>query len=66
MGAEPRVGAIVVARHPEDGYVCKWVAIVQVGRIELESLAPNHQKIMIPRERGLVVGTVLMVWSDDR
>lgn len=53
---------IVVARHPEDGYVCKRVRRLTRATIELDSLAPGRPAITIPRDERLVVGTVVLVW----
>lgn len=53
---------IIVARHPEDGYVCKRVRRVRPATIELESLAPERPFIVIPRNDALIVGTVVRVW----
>ena len=57
---------VVVARHPEDGYVCKRVHRLLKERIELSSLAPDRPLVVIPRDPRLIVGTVVLVWCDDR
>jgi len=62
LGTRPRAGAAVVARHPEDGYVCKRVRRVRATTIELESLAPNRPLITLPRRDALILGTVVAVW----
>jgi SOS-response transcriptional repressor LexA len=62
VGGDARVDSIVVARHPDDGYVCKRVRRLGERTIELESLDPGRPVITIPREPGLIVGTVVMVW----
>jgi len=62
LGAEVVVGAIVVARKPEDGYVCKRVRAVQKTRVELASLHPGRPVITIPRDPSLIVGTVAAIW----
>lgn len=57
---------VVVARHPEDGYVCKRVQRILKERIELSSLAPDRPLVVIPRDPRLIVGTVVYVWCGDR
>jgi hypothetical protein len=52
-----------VARHPEDGYICKRVRRVRGATIELESLAPGRPVITLPRRDELVLGTVVAAWS---
>ena len=61
LGAEVERETVIVARHPDDGYVCKRVAKVSRDRIELASLAPGRAPITIPRRTDLIVGTVVMV-----
>jgi phage repressor protein C with HTH and peptisase S24 domain len=66
LGRPLRAGAVVVARHPDDGYVCKRVRGFR-GRgrrevAELESLAPGRPLIALPRDERLVVGQVVAVW----
>ena len=53
---------VIVARVPEQGYVCKRVSRVTNSYIELDSLAAGHGAIRIPRRQALIFGTVLMVW----
>jgi SOS-response transcriptional repressor LexA len=55
-------GTVVVARHPDDGYVVKEVARVGRREIELRSLNPAWAPVRIPRAAALVVGTVLLRW----
>jgi SOS-response transcriptional repressor LexA len=62
LGAEVAVGAIVVARKPEEGYVCKRVRAVQKRRVELASLDPGRPVINIPHDQSLIVGTVVAIW----
>jgi phage repressor protein C with HTH and peptisase S24 domain len=61
-GREPRAGRVVVARHPDDGYVCKRVAAVEARRLVLASLEPGHAPVVLPRDPALVVGTVVASW----
>jgi len=65
-GAELRRDTVIVARHPDDGYVCKRVRRVRRDSIELASLAPGRPPIVIPRDTRLVVGTVMLVWCSHR
>lgn len=53
---------VIVARHPDDGYLCKRVHRVRRRTIELASLEPGRGLVTIPRDARLVLGTVLMVW----
>ena len=57
-----RKDTVIVARHPEDGYVCKRVRRVTRTAVELESLAPDRPLLTIPRDARLIVGTVVLVW----
>jgi SOS-response transcriptional repressor LexA len=63
-GREARAGRVVVARHPDDGYVCKRVAAVGAGGLVLASLEPGHAELRLPPDPGLVVGTVVGVWPN--
>lgn len=65
-GADTQRDTVIVARHPDDGYVCKRVSGVQRTSIELASLAPGRPPITIPRDARLVVGTVVLVWCTHR
>jgi phage repressor protein C with HTH and peptisase S24 domain len=65
-GAELQRDTVIVARHPDDGYVCKRVSRVRRDSIELASLAPDRPPIVIPRDARLVVGTVMLVWCSHR
>jgi SOS-response transcriptional repressor LexA len=65
-GADVRRDTVIVARHPDDGYVCKRVSRVRRTSIELASLAPGRPPIVIPRDARLVVGTVMLVWCSHR
>ena len=65
-GADVRRDTVIVARHPDDGYVCKRVSRVRRDSIELASLAPGRPPVVIPRDARLVVGTVMLVWCSHR
>lgn len=56
-------GRIVVARHPDDGYVCKRVERVGRRDVLLASINRDCADVTIPRDERLVVGTVRMAWS---
>ncbi len=62
-GREPRAGRVLVARHPDDGYVCKRVHAVGARRVVLASLEPGHAPLALPRDPALVVGTVVAAWA---
>lgn len=53
---------MIVARHPDDGYICK--RLEKIGRrvIHLASLDPAYGTVTIPRDERLIVGTVRLVW----
>lgn len=55
-------GRVIVARHPDDGYVCKVVSRVRNRTIEMSSLDPGRNPVVIPRDSRLIVGTVVRVW----
>ena len=65
-GGDVKRDTVIVARHPDDGYVCKRVGRVRRASIELVSLAPDRPAIAIPRDTRLVVGTVMLVWCTHR
>jgi SOS-response transcriptional repressor LexA len=66
MTADVQRGTVVVARHPEDGYVCKRVASLTRESIELASLEPGRDPIFIPRDAKNIVGQVILVWCQHR
>ena len=66
VGSEARRDTVIVARHPDDGYVCKRVSRIRRDAIELSSLERGRPRIVIPREPSYVVGTVILVWCHHR
>ena len=62
VGTEVQRDTVIVARHPDDGYVCKRVNRLRQDAIELSSLEPGRPLITIPRDSRLILGTVLLVW----
>ena len=62
IGVPLRRDSVIVARHPEDGYICKVVHRIRSATIELASLDPSRAPITIPRDDRLVIGTVVLVW----
>jgi SOS-response transcriptional repressor LexA len=62
VGPDVKVDTVIVARHPDDGYVCKRVSCVGKRGIELASLEAGRPLIVIPYDPTLVVGTVHLVW----
>jgi SOS-response transcriptional repressor LexA len=62
LGPELARDAVVVARHPEDGYVVKRVGTVGAGEVQLLSLNPQFGPMTIPRRDDLVLGTVILRW----
>jgi SOS-response transcriptional repressor LexA len=65
---EPAItpNAVVVARHPDDGYVCKKVERLTATSVVLASLAADGPAVVIPRDPRLIVGTVVLVWCRHR
>jgi phage repressor protein C with HTH and peptisase S24 domain len=59
-------GHIVVARHPEDGYVCKRVERIGRRDVLLASLNRACDDVTIPRDERLIVGTVRVVWTTGK
>src|SRR5262249_34841855 len=53
---------VVVARHPDDGYVVKRVGKLRRETVELLSLNEAYPPILIPRDESLVLGTVVLRW----
>lgn len=62
LGPKLTRGQVVVARHPEDGYVCKRVEKIGRRTVHLASLNPAYDAVTIPRDERLIVGTVRLVW----
>lgn len=62
-GREARAGRVVVARHPDHGYLCKRVASAGAAGVVLESLEPGHGVVHLPPDPTLVVGTVVGAWG---
>ena len=66
LGAALTKGRVVVARHPDDGYVCKRVERVGARDVVLGSINPACGSVTIPRDERLVVGTVRVAWRGAR
>jgi len=66
VGPTLQAGAVVVARHPEHGYVVKRVGRVSSVRVELVSLNADYAPLEIPNDSALVLGTVLLRWCPHR
>ena len=62
LGHDLDRGRIIVARHPEHGYVVKRVGRTSGVRIELQSLNPEYPPIHIPNDTSLILGTVVLRW----
>lgn len=62
LGATLDRGTVVVARHPENGYVVKQVGSVTNERIELTSINAAYAPVFIPHDTALVLGTVELRW----
>ena len=66
IGSEVRRDTVIVARHPDDGYVCKRVSRIRRNEIELSSVERGRPPIVIPRDPACIVGTVMLVWCHHR
>lgn len=62
VGPEVQPDSVIVARHPDDGYVVKRVVRLTPTTICLASLNPGYPPVSIPRDPALIVGTVVMRW----
>lgn len=62
LGAELAADQVVVARHPECGYVVKRVGRTNSMRVELVSLNEAYPPLEIPNDASLVLGTVMLRW----
>jgi SOS-response transcriptional repressor LexA len=62
LGRELTPDQVVVARHPEQGYVVKRVGRMRASHVELASLNPDYPTLTIPRDPALVLGTVVLRW----
>jgi len=66
LGCTLTMGQVVVARHPDDGYVCKRVERIGRREVVLASLNPVCGTLTIPRDDSLIVGTVRLAWRGAR
>lgn len=66
LGSGIQRDTVVVARHPDDGYVCKRVSAVSAETVVLSSLQRGRAPITIPRDSRLILGTVMLVWCHHR
>lgn len=62
LGVPVRPATVVVARHPEMGYVCKLVRRIEPASLVLGSLDSSRPDIAIPRDGDHVLGTVVQLW----
>lgn len=59
LNAPVRTGSVVVARHPENGYVVKCVGQLTRSWVELESFNPAYPAFRLRRTPGAIVGVVV-------
>ena len=64
LGRQLAIDSLVVARGPDDGYVIKRVGRVLGSRVELKSLNPQFEPLLIPRDPSRVLGTVVLRWCE--
>jgi SOS-response transcriptional repressor LexA len=55
-------GAVVVARHPDHGYVVKRVGRARGWGLPLESLNPAYPALVLSPGAGAVIGPVVLRW----
>ena len=60
------VGAVVVARHPEHGYVVKRAGRARAWGLPLESLNPAYPGMVLPPGTGGLIGPVVLRWCGHR
>lgn len=59
LDARVRTGSVVVARHPEHGYVVKCVSEMSRTWVELESFNAAYPSFRLRRTPGTIVGVVI-------
>lgn len=59
LNARVRVGSVIVARHPEHGYVVKCVSEMTRTWVELESFNPAYPSFRLRRTPGAIVGVAV-------
>ncbi len=62
VGPEVRPRSVIVARQRDDGYVVKRVGRYDAMEVELISENPAYAPTVVRRERGAVIGTVVLRW----
>jgi SOS-response transcriptional repressor LexA len=62
LGTDISSNQVVVARHPDDGYVVKRIERIERSRIELTSLNDAYAPITIPHDLSLILGVVVLRW----
>jgi SOS-response transcriptional repressor LexA len=65
LGPEVQRDTVIVARHPEDGYVCKRVSRVRGETVELTSIESGRPIIVVPRDPSCIIGRVVLVWHQN-
>ena len=66
IGGDLQSDTVVVARHPDNGYVVKRLARLTSTTVHLTSLNDAYPALALPRDPGLIVGTVIMRWCAHR
>jgi hypothetical protein len=66
LGGELAVDRLIVARGPDDGYVIKRVGRVLGPQVELRSLNPEFEPLLMPNDPSRVLGTVILRWCDHQ
>lgn len=62
LGSEVTAGAVIVAYRPDHGYVVKRVGRVARRSLELCSVNAEYERVVIPNDPRLLLGTVVLRW----
>ena len=62
LGGAVATGAVVVARHPEHGYVVKRVGRMGAWGLPLQSLNPAYPTLVLAAGAGALIGPVVLRW----
>jgi Peptidase S24-like len=62
LDARITAGAVVVARHPDHGYVVKRMGRPGAWGTPLGSLNPAYPTLLLPPDSGTVIGRVVLRW----
>ena len=64
LGETCQSGDVIVARHPDHGYVVKRVGRIGRAKIELTSLNSAYRPMLLRRAEVKIMGTVVVRWCE--